>query len=821
MELQASEKVSIITKDVENYKYFDLNNVAICNSLNEIGESTSNNELTGTATDRVVLNNISCESNLKQEKKRKRQDEEEIEQKRIAQEKYDKELHEQRYKRLMHLLNRSQFYANFLTKKISQASSEEIKANSDEEKVTSDENISPWKKGKKKNVGGYDIRQYIMPKTEKKIASSRSQLNLTEEEIAKELLTFNEKTPDDSCKKLDVPKYFNGTLYKYQMEGLHWLKVLYENGLNGILADEMGLGKTVQIIALLCHLIEKRQSGPFLIIVPLSTMPNWILEFKKFAPSLPVIVFYGSKDERRRLSKEIKQFHRIMGGYKTQPVVITSFETPLSEKEFLNTQKWRYIIIDEGHRIKNHRCQLAKTLSKLHSTNRLLLTGTPLQNDLAELWSLLNFLLPEIFDDLAVFESWFNLKELMHNEGTEKMLKQEEEKHILSSLREILQPFMLRREKSDVHLNIPPKKELIVYAPLTHLQLNLYKASLNRDIHSKTISQDPIILPETDHGKPKRKCVLRNATNYYDSYTSDQSTSHSVSPNKDDENEFSLINSLSWRTESEKARMQEDLSMWKQYADVTEQNHEYLLRMVIPNRWLTYKKIVNHPYLLHYPLDLAGRPKIDNDIIKSSGKLMVMDAMLEKLKSRGHKVLLFSTMTMILDLIETYLSLRDYDYVRLDGNSKIEERSKDIQRFNTDPNLFLFLISTKAGGTGLNLAAADTVIIYDCDWNPQVDIQAMARCHRIGQTRPVVIYKLCTKGTIDETIINRAKAKRILERMVISKELHKLKVLNRETLMEFKQLLESEEFKVVTSTKEVFTEEELNKLMDRSDMVAQ
>ncbi|XP_046824794.1 lymphoid-specific helicase-like [Vespa crabro] len=767
------------------------------NSNIRIRSESIDNKSLSTIADQVKFNNSVIEDDIKKEKKRRR-DEINIEEKRIAQEEYNKILHEQRYKRLMHLLNQSQFYANYLMKKITPTSSQEIKNKKDERNgiLNINENIPPQKKGRKKNTQEYDIKQYFSPKMEKRVNSNKSKMNLSEEEITEELLNLDTHVQIDGCENSNAPKYFNGILYKYQREGLQWLKVLYENGLNGILADEMGLGKTIQIIALLCHLIEKHQDGPYLIIVPLSTMPNWISEFEKFAPSLPVIVFHGPKSERLGLSKKIKQSHQLMGGYKTQPIVITTFEVPLLENSFFMSQKWRYIIIDEGHRIKNHQSLLAKVVRTFPSMNRLLLTGTPLQNNLAELWSLLNFLLPEIFNDLAVFESWFNVKELQGTEGTEKILKQEEEKHILSSLREILKPFVLRREKSDVHLNIPPKKELIVYAPLTQLQHDLYKAVLNYDIDSKTEKES--ILQTLDGSRPKRKCILKNTFNNCDNLNYQLT---SPVPNK------------------ECTKIEQDLTMWKQHIDINDQNRDYFINLRFRNRWAVYKKIVNHPYLIHNPVDFISVSTINDDIIKSSGKLLVMDAMLSKLKSQGHKVLLFSTMTTILDVIEDYLSLRDYKYVRLDGINKLEERSINIKKFNTDPELFLFLISTKAGGTGLNLAAADTVIIYDSDWNPQVDIQAMARCHRIGQTRPVVIYKLCTKGTIDEAIVKRAEAKRLLEKMVMSKELCKLNIHSKETLIELKQLLESKESKIVTSTKEVFTEAELNELMDRSDLV--
>nr|XP_050857224.1 lymphoid-specific helicase-like isoform X2 [Vespula vulgaris] len=758
--------------------------VVDCDFPSKTSDSTDNKSLSIIA-DHSKLDDKVPEDNVTNKKKRSLA--EFIEEKRIAQEEYNKTLHEQRYKRLMHLLTQSQFYANYLMGKITSTSSQEIK---DQKKATN-ENLPPKKKEKKKNTQEYDIRQYISPKMEKKINSDRSKSNLSPRQISEELLNLDIEKQVDNCENFCVPKHFNGTLYEYQREGLQWLKVLYENGLNGILADEMGLGKTIQIIALLCHLLEKHQGGPYLIIAPLSTIPNWVSEFKKFAPDLPIIVFHGSKNIRLNISKKITQSYSVKGEYRTKPIVLTTYEMPLVENKFLMSQKWRYIIIDEGQRIKNHESLLSKVLRTFPSMNRLLLTGTPLQNNLAELWALLNFLLPEIFDDLPVFESWFNVNELQSTEATNKILKQEEEKHILSSLREILKPFVLRREKSDVHINIPPKKELIVYAPLSHLQHELYRAVLNYDLYNK-IEKEPI-LKTLDGSKPKRKRITTNTMGI-----------------------DNLNNELTSPVPEEESTLTDPyLLQWQKHINITDQNRDFLQNLRFQNRWVLYKKIVNHPYLLYNPLDLNGMHSINDDIIKSSGKLLVLDAMLSKLKKRGHKVLLFSTMTKLLNIIEDYLSLRNYTYVRLDGSSKLEERGINIHKFNTEPELFLFLISTKAGGTGLNLAAADTVIIYDSDWNPQVDIQAMARCHRIGQTRPVVIYKLCTKGTIDEVIIKRAEAKRLLEKMVMSKELRKLDIHSKDTLMELKQLLESKESTIVTSTLE---EEELNELMDRSDM---
>ncbi|XP_076282288.1 lymphoid-specific helicase [Lasioglossum baleicum] len=742
----------------------------------------------------VKFSNEPLNSNIENDRKRKRRNDEA---KLIAKEQYIQEMQEQQYKRLMHLLNRSKFFSNYIVDKIDGTMKKKKRNKTVTAGTKKVENRGGKTSLEDKKTKGQEKRNRIDKNVQKQI-----QKQLSQEDNENELINDDDNDKNNAENDIDfeMPKYFDGDLRDYQKDGLQWLKVLYENGINGILADEMGLGKTIQVIALLCHLFEKQQSGPYLIVAPLSTIPNWTAEFNRFAPELPVTVLYGTANERLIVQKKIAQKHKVADCYSSQPIVLTTFEVPIKDKHFLRSQHWRYIIIDEGHRIKKYNCQLVRVLATCKSMNRLLLTGTPLQNNLAELWSLLNFLLPEIFDNLAVFESWFDAKELQYDEGTKKFLKLEQEKHVLASLREILKPFMLRREKADVCLDIPPKKELIVYTPLTELQYNLYKAVLDRDIRMLSkIREEPSIY--TDEGiRRKRRCVLRNMPN----------NKHEL--NNDTEKK-SVQDSLRKKNDANYDKLQ----MWKQYTDVTERNQDFLLNITFLQQVVMYKKIVNHPYLVHCPLDPCGLPLIDENLIKSSGKLLVLDLMLAKLKSQGHKVLLFSTMTTILDKIEDYLSMRPYEYVRLDGQIKFEERKTSIENFNSDPNIFLFLLSTRAGGVGLNLAAADTVIIYDSDWNPQMDIQAMARCHRIGQTKPIVVYRLCAKGTIDEIIIKRADAKRVLEKMVIPKTAKV--VLNKDTLLELQKYIKSNDYQVVASKNEAFTEEELDKIMDRSDLM--
>ncbi|XP_043267745.1 lymphocyte-specific helicase-like [Venturia canescens] len=757
--------------------------------------------------------------------------------KKKAEEEYNNQQREQTYKRLMHLLTKSQFYSSYIIDKIN--STDSTKSNkkgrlASKRKVTqeSDENVEPGastvsKRPQRTTRGNkkYDITEYVSADMKKKLTTQKKKkMNLSQEEIESDLNSQSDSEDKDEIEaEFKNPTYFQGILRDYQQEGLKWLKLLYENGVNGILADEMGLGKTIQVIALFCHLLERRQDGPYLIIAPLSTIPNWISEFERFAPNLPVVLFHGSQEARAAAMKKFKVKHKVTETYYTYPILITTYEYPIRERLFMSKFKWRYIVVDEGQRIKNHKCLLVRSLECLKSMNRLLLTGTPLQNNLDELWSLLHFLLPEIFDDLAVFQSWFDAEELQKNDGTEKVLKQEQEKHVLSTLREILKPFMLRREKSDVCLDIPPKKEMIVYAPLTELQHDLYAAVLNHDLQALSKIDEKNLALSEGPALPKRRCRMRNkyCSEYVDVYaTADGNSSRSTSPFDDDNDEnydwyrrTPEIDSSANTIAGEKK-----LDIWRQYTNINERNCEFFIRLRFGNNGLMYKQIVNHPYLLHCPLDASGQPEISENLVKASGKLLVLDAMLKKLKAQGHKVLLFSTMTMILDLIADYLNLRPWQFRMLDGRQAIEVRQENIKAFNEDPDVFLFLISTRAGGVGLNLAGADTVIIYDSDWNPQCDLQAMARCHRIGQTRPVVVYRLCTKGTIDERIINRAAAKRKLEKIIISKETN-MELKDANTLLELKRLLETNESEIVSAEKEVYTEAELDKILDRSDLV--
>ena len=713
---------------------------------------------------------------------------------------------EHQYKRLIELLTKSQFYTDFLVKKLKSESSEAPKSRKgrrmkglngqDSEGVNEASSSGPSPKAKGLQSGSAQVLAIAA-----NVLSSKKSKN---EEAAPEEVVDEE--PEPSLTKtlenglvvpLDQPLLLSGAcLRDYQMEGLNWLKLLFENGVNGILADEMGLGKTIQVIALIAHLIEKNVKGPFLIIGPLSTLPNWAIEFERFTPQIPFILYHGNEEKRAKAWKKVSQKH-IIEGHKVYPVVITSYDYPLRDVKVMKKLNWRYIIIDEGHRLKNHNSQLSRALRKYQSANRLLLTGTPLHNSLSELWALLNFLVPEIFDDLEIFESWFNLEDLSREDGSEKVLEEEKKTKILSTMHKILSPFMLRRVKADVNLNLPPKKELVVYAPMTPIQLDLYKAVLDYNFEKLTNKPKELeVIDNEDGSRPKRACTTTK--------------------------KFYVLNEL-FRLEDEmEAKVDDDDK--KALVVQDKENKEYAIRVKMQNTGMMMRKIVNHPYLIQYPLQPGTEyARIDEDVVTTSGKLLVLDAMLTKLKERGHKVLLFSTFTSLIDILEDYLSLRSFKYVRLDGNTNLDDRQVSIKDFNSDPELFLFLISTRAGGLGINLAAADTVILYDSDWNPQVDLQAQDRCHRIGQTRPVVVYRFVTAGTVDEQIVVRAAAKRKLEKIIIHKgnysSFHRQEDSGID-LEELRRLLNSRDHeRVIHPNGFVFSDEELDKLLDRSDLL--
>ncbi|NXE60027.1 HELLS helicase, partial [Calcarius ornatus] len=755
---------------------------------------------------------------------------------------WDRESSEMRYKRLQHLLEKSNIYSKFLLTKMEQQQLEEqrrkeklekkremmLKSAKGQNPVDGKEEKSGTKKKRGREDGTYNISE-IMSKEEILSVAKKSKVENQDESSAdtlhpedlQKIGDSNSVIKDRLCQAVrhsakqfldpvrkfngqpvpfQQPKIFTGGVMRwYQVEGMEWLRMLWENGINGILADEMGLGKTIQCIATIALMVERGVPGPFLVCGPLSTLPNWMSEFKRFTPEIPLLLYHGAQQERRKLVRKIRSRQ---GSLQIYPVVITSFEIAMRDRSALQNCYWKYLIVDEGHRIKNMNCRLIRELKRFNADNKLLLTGTPLQNNLAELWSLLNFLLPDVFDDLKSFESWFDITSI--TETAEDIIAKEREQNILHMLHQILTPFLLRRLKSDVALEVPPKREVVVYAPLAKKQETFYTAIVNRTIRKLFGNNEEEVVELSSTGRPKRRS--RKVVDYCEE--------HHDSPDDLEK----LI-----------SKMQEEVEKERPVVDVSiPMDSEVNLKL--QNIMMLLRKCCNHPYLIEYPLDPATQQfKVDEDLVKNSGKFLLLDRMLPELKKRGHKVLLFSQMTMMLDILMDYCYLRNFKFSRLDGSMSYSEREENMHQFNTDPEVFLFLVSTRAGGLGINLTAADTVIIYDSDWNPQSDLQAQDRCHRIGQTKPVVVYRLVTANTIDQKIVERAAAKRKLEKLIIHKNQFKggksglaqsKSCLDPQELLE---LLKSRDYEreVKGSKEKVISDKDLELLLDRSDLIDQ
>ncbi|XP_075395283.1 SWI/SNF-related matrix-associated actin-dependent regulator of chromatin subfamily A member 1 isoform X1 [Tenrec ecaudatus] len=537
----------------------------------------------------------------------------------------------------------------------------------------------------------------------------------TEQEEDEELLSESRKTAS-MCVRFEVsPSYVKGgPLRDYQIRGLNWLISLYENGVNGILADEMGLGKTLQTIALLGYLKHYRNLlGPHMVLVPKSTLHNWMEEFKQWLPSLRVICFVGDKDTRAAFVRD-----EMMTG--EWDVCVTSYEMVIKEKSVFKKFHWRYLVIDEAHRIKNEKSKLSEIVREFKSTNRLLLTGTPLQNNLHELWALLNFLLPEVFHSADEFDSWFDTKNCL---GDQKLVER---------LHAVLKPFLLRRIKTDVEKSLPPKKEIKVYLGLSKMQREWYTKILMKDID-----------------------VLNSAGKM---------------------DKMRLLNIL-----------------------------------------MQLRKCCNHPYL--FDGAEPGPPyTTDEHIVINSGKMVVLDKLLAKLKEQGSRVLIFSQMTRLLDILEDYCMWRGYAYCRLDGQTPHEEREDAIEAFNAPgSSKFIFMLSTRAGGLGINLASADVVILYDSDWNPQVDLQAMDRAHRIGQKKPVRVFRLITDNTVEERIVERAEIKLRLDSIVIQQGRLTDQQSNKLAKEEMLQMIRHGASHVFASKESELTEENITTILERGE----
>ena len=568
-----------------------------------------------------------------------------------------------------------------------------------------------------------------------------------------------------------------GKMREYQLEGLTWLTCLYQIGLNGILADEMGLGKTVQLISFIAFLREQGTNGPFLILGPLSTVQNWVNEFAKWTPKIPVVMYHGTPQSRAQIRRQ-----KLKGDSKSAqfPVVCTSYEICMRDKKYLSNYQWKFIVVDEGHRLKNFNCKLVKELKQYTSESRLILTGTPLQNNLAELWSLLNFLLPEAFSDLEHFESMFDFSDVQDKDGLDSISKQRKAK-IIASLHGILKPFLLRRVKEDVETSLPKKREYILYAPLTPTQKELYRKIKDNDIRAY-LEQKAI--ERIGEGKERPKVMeIRGGKRKAEAETSTSIKSAKSSRSSTPASSLRFVRRTKKQTYEELSdreyfKQMEESSESDQVDEEEQEEHDRANTLAQARREVNQKKLqnpvmqlrlaCNSPHHFFWPWAQDQDP--DASLITESGKMILLDRLLPYLFKKNHKVILFSQFSRQLDILQDYAYLRGWNVCRIDGSVKVNDRQEQIESFNSSNDHRLFLLSTRAGGLGINLTAADTVVLYDSDWNPQQDLQAQDRAHRIGQTRPVIVYRLATKGTIEQTLLEKADGKRRLEKLVIQKD---------------------------------------------------
>ncbi|KAF9277249.1 swr1 complex component [Mortierella alpina] len=712
--------------------------------------------------------------------------------------------------------------------------------------------------------------------------------------------------------KTKIPFLLRHQLREYQHVGMDWLAQLYSNGLNGILADEMGLGKTMQTIALLAHLAcEYGVWGPHLIVVPTSVMLNWEMEFKKWCPGFKIMTYYGSPRERKEKrvgwSRE-NSFH----------VCITSYQLVVQDQTVFRRKAWQYLILDEAHNIKNFRSQRWQTLLNFNSARRLLLTGTPLQNNLMELWSLLYFLMPNgVSETMPVgfanqkeFQEWFSHPVDRMIEGSEQ--QDDESKAAIARLHTVLRPYLLRRLKADVETQMPAKYEHIVYCRLSKRQRFLYDDFMSRAKTRETLASGNFLSiinclmqlrkvcnhPDLFEVRPivtsfamkasvqssfeiTEFCVRRRMFAEVDRmresanleflglvFTGAEQRLSKMDLSALEEldaarffqgkaAEFALPQAKTLNSGNQYQDIRQYASMrrhqqvmaskhrWEQLGYVNanrcqvnilygssllslcqaptrikrgcdtilsqasdpRQYLEYtnaLAKAVVPSEDRIYRNqetikrfaFVTPAVLVRddawAPIHINPEPsnlelacekaqKVfhpvesclqvqfpDKRLLQfDCGKLQKLDSLLRELKSGGHRALIFTQMTKVLDILEIFLNIHGHRYLRLDGATKVENRQHLTDRFNSDPKILAFILSTRSGGVGINLTGADTVIFYDSDWNPSMDRQCQDRCHRIGQTRDVHIYRFVSEFTIEENMLKKANQKRMLDNVVI------------------------------------------------------
>ncbi|CAL8331164.1 unnamed protein product [Arctogadus glacialis] len=498
-------------------------------------------------------------------------------------------------------------------------------------------------------------------------------------------------------------------LKPYQLIGLKWLLLLHQHKLSGILADEMGLGKTIQAIAFLSQLYQDGIEGPHLITVPASTLDNWVRELKLWSPKLKVLVYYGSVEDRRYMK------HNILNGDEEFQVIVSTYNLAIgndSDRSLFRKLRLKYAIFDEGHMLKNMNSLRYRHLMAINAEHRLLLTGTPLQNNLLELMSLLNFIMPSMFSSSnAQLSKMFSMKS--HEEQSRF------EKDRIAQAKLIMKPFILRRVKSEVLKQLPAKEEKIEFCPMSEKQGTLYQSLFkklkksttgekrelcNVMMHLRKMANHPLLHRQyytTEKLKTMSKLMLKEPTHF----------------------------------DADAALIQEDMEVMSDF----------------------------ELHRLCQQYSSIGCYQLDSHLLLDSGKFNLLTDLLASLKDAGDRVVLFSQFTMMLDIVEILLRHLKHRYVRLDGSTPIADRIVLIDEYNSDRDIFVFLVSTRAGGLGINLTSANAVILHDIDCNPYNDKQAEDRCHRLGQTRTVKVIKLISKDSIEDNMLRLGQKKLKLE----------------------------------------------------------
>ncbi|KAI7866137.1 P-loop containing nucleoside triphosphate hydrolase protein [Spinellus fusiger] len=557
----------------------------------------------------------------------------------------------------------------------------------------------------------YSIRKAMVPPTKMQERVRQVKAVATKESYSKHELK----------KQPNIIK--GGELMKHQLDGLNWLLYQWERNQPCILADDMGLGKTIQIIVFFYYLFKKFNIYPFFIVVPNSTLENWLREFSKWAPDMLAVPYQGSA-KSRELTRKYEIFSQDYPHPKIKcHVVVLTYESALYDMSyFLKSAYWPAMVVDEAHRLKNNSSLLFQKLQSLNTDHKILLTGTPLQNNIRELINIMHFVDPIRFKDLKTLGEKY--KELSHE--------------LVQELHDHLKPYFLRRTKKLALKDLPPKFEIIVPLSMTNLQKEVYKSILSNNIVS-----------------------------------------------------FASTSSQSAPKLQKKAR-------------------SVLMEL---------RKTLNHPYLIQdVEVDQPSAEATQRALIDACEKLKVLHQMIPKLQKDGHRLLIFSTLRLTLDVLEDYLKAQSYKFVRLDGSCSQLERVKAIDAFNApNSDIPVFLLTTRAGGVGINLATADTVLVWDSDFNPHADLQAISRAYRIGQKNPVLVLKFMTRLSIEEKIVQLSKKKMVIDHLVVDKmDDTELEVDDIESILKFgaQTLFEGDDSKDIS-----YDSAAIDKLLDRSRIV--